>query len=65
MKSLRLGVAEGDGDVLDVRNGPGGDALTLVVSARTVEISGTVTDYQGPANGAPVMLFGEGKIPAK
>ena len=61
MKSLRLGAAEGDGDVLDVRNGSGGDSLTLVVSVQTGEIGGTVSDDKGPVGGAQVSLFAEGR----
>ena len=45
--SLRLGSAETDGDILDVRNGAAG-VLTLTISAVTGEISGTVRDSKGP-----------------
>jgi hypothetical protein len=60
VKSLRMGAMEADGNVLDVLNGAGGDPLTLVVSAATGEISGTVSDSKGPVRSAMVMLMQDG-----
>jgi hypothetical protein len=55
VKSLRLGAVEGD--TLDVRNGSGGAARTLLVCAARGEISGTVSDSNGPVSGAKVIVM--------
>jgi protocatechuate 3,4-dioxygenase beta subunit len=55
IKSIRLGDAETEGDVLDLRNG-GGAAVTIVVSSAVAQVSGTVTDSNGPVAGATVVL---------
>ena len=55
VKSLSLGSVQVDGDILDVRNGSGGGALTLTISADTGEISGIVSDSKGPVAGVMVM----------
>jgi hypothetical protein len=56
VRSIRLGAVEVDGDILDLRNGSGGGSLTLLVSAATCEISGTVSDSDGPVAGAMVEI---------
>lgn len=56
VKSMRLGSMEIDGAVLDLSNGSGGADLTLLLSAATGSISGTVQDDQGNAAGTVVVL---------
>jgi len=56
VKSMRLGSQDVEGNVIDLRYGASG-ALTLVVSADTCEISGTVSDAKGPMAGAMVGLL--------
>ncbi len=56
VKSVRQGSTETEGDVLDVRNGPNGP-LTLRLGSVRAEISGVVTDSDGPAVGVPVALL--------
>jgi len=55
VKSLRAGDTEVDGDVLDVRNGAPGP-LTVTLSSNYCEISGTVSDSNGPLADATVLL---------
>jgi hypothetical protein len=55
VKSLRAGDTESEGDILDVRNGSAGP-LTVTVSANFCEVSGTVSDFKGPVDNAPVIL---------
>jgi hypothetical protein len=57
VKSLRLGAVETEGDILDVRNGAGGGALTLMLSTATGDIEGTVRDSKGPVAGAMVLVM--------
>jgi Carboxypeptidase regulatory-like domain len=56
IKSMRLGDTEMQGSFLDVRNGTGGAALTVVVSSLVGQISGTVTNSDGPVAGATIAL---------
>jgi hypothetical protein len=58
VKSVRQGPTETEGDVLDVRNGPNGP-LTVRIGSVTAEVSGAVTDSDGPASGVPVALLPE------
>jgi len=44
------------GAKLDLRNGAGGAAMTILVGAATGEVSGTVRDEKGPVAQAPVTL---------
>jgi hypothetical protein len=55
VKSVRAGDTETDGDILDVRNGSVGP-VTVTISSNFCEISGTVSDSNGPATNAMVML---------
>jgi len=56
VKSVRLGDVETAGPILDVRNGANGAALTVVVSSNMCEVSGTVSDSNGPVADARVAL---------
>jgi hypothetical protein len=55
VKSLRTGDTEVDGDILDARNGSPGP-LTVTLSSNFCEISGTVSDANGPVSGAQLIL---------
>jgi hypothetical protein len=44
--------------ILDLGNGPGGDLVTVMVSANWAGIGGTVTDANGPVSGATVIVGG-------
>ena len=56
VKSLRAGeTKETEGDILDVRNGSAGP-VTVTLSSNFCEISGTVSDSNGPVNDAAVVL---------
>jgi protocatechuate 3,4-dioxygenase beta subunit len=55
VKSVRAGDTETDGDILDVRNGSAGP-VTVTISSNFCEISGTVTDSNGPVSDAMVAL---------
>jgi hypothetical protein len=59
VKSVRLGSAESDDRELDLRNGPGEGALTVLLSAHWGEIGGTVGDSNGPVGGAAVLEIQE------
>ena len=59
VKSMTLGSVRMDGDILDLRNGSGGASLTAVASSNACEISGTVSDFNGPVVGAQVALAPE------
>jgi hypothetical protein len=59
VKSVRLGSVESDDRELDLRNGPDEGALTVLLSARWGEISGTVGDSNGPVGGAAVLEIQE------
>ncbi len=59
VKSMQLGPAPIDGAVLDLRNGAGGTSLALVLSSAMAAISGTVSDYSGPAAHAVVVILPE------
>ena len=56
VKSMRLGSTVIDGAVLDLSNGSGGADLSLLVTAATGSISGTVQDDSGNAASAIVAL---------
>jgi hypothetical protein len=59
VKTVRLGQAETAGPTLDMRNGAGGAALTLVVSGAMGSVAGSVSDDRGPAANARVFLLPE------
>jgi hypothetical protein len=59
VKTMRLGTTEIPGGILDLSGGLTGASLTLAVRRSTGEISGTVNDANGPAEGALVALVGE------
>jgi hypothetical protein len=52
VQSARLGNVESDNSKIDLRNGSHGDSLILTLSANWAEISGTVSDANGPVAGA-------------
>jgi hypothetical protein len=56
IKSIRIGDTQFEGDVLDLRGGIAGGALTVVVSSAVGQVSGTVTDINGPVSGAVIAL---------
>ena len=55
IRSVRVGDRETEGDVVDLSNGPAGP-LTVMVSSNVCEVSGTVSDTQGPVVQAQVAL---------
>jgi hypothetical protein len=55
VKSVRIAGKETDGDILDVRSGAPGP-VTVTLSSNRCEISGTVSDSNGPVTGATVGL---------
>jgi hypothetical protein len=55
VKSVRAGETETEGDILDVRNGSAGP-VTVLVSSNYCEVSGTVSDSNGPAADGSVVL---------
>ena len=57
VKSVMLGNVQVDGNVLNLRNGSAGAALTVVLSSAFGSVSGTVSDAAGPVNGARVALL--------
>ena len=57
VKSMQLGSQSIDGSVLDLSNGSGGAALTLLVSPATGSVSGTVRDDKGNPAEARVVLI--------
>jgi hypothetical protein len=61
VKSMRLGSMAIDGAVLDLSNGSNERDLSLLVSAATGSISGTVQDDQGNAAGTVVVLTDAGE----
>jgi hypothetical protein len=56
VRAVRQGSIDTDGDILDVRNGPNGP-LTLRLGSVRANISGVVTDSNGPARGVQVALL--------
>jgi hypothetical protein len=56
VKSLRAGDTEVEGNILDLRNGSPG-ALTVTLSSNFCEISGTVSDTNGPVSDAQLVLL--------
>jgi len=58
VKSVRAGDTETEGDILDVRNGSPGP-VTVTVSSNFCEISGTVSDANGPVKNAYVVLVSQ------
>ncbi len=56
VKAITLGQHAAEGNVLDLRNGAAGAALTVLVSAAFGTVSGTVADDSGPVAGARVAL---------
>jgi hypothetical protein len=61
VKSMRLGATAIEGAVLDLSNGSSGADLSLLVSASTGSISGTVQDDRGNAAGTVVVLTNAGE----
>ncbi len=61
VKSMKLGSQSIDGSVLDLSNGSGGAALTLLLSPATGSVSGTVRDDKGNPAGARVVLTRDGE----
>ena len=59
VKSLRAGDTETEGNILDVSNGSRGP-VTLTLSSNFAEISGTASDFKGPAADVRIALVGEG-----
>ena len=57
VKSVRAGMTETEGDLLDVRNGSAGP-VTVTVSSNFCELSGRVNDSKGPVANATVVMFG-------
>ncbi|MEO8371861.1 MAG: carboxypeptidase-like regulatory domain-containing protein [Candidatus Solibacter sp.] len=57
VKSVTLGDTQRDGNVLYLRNGSAGAALTVLLSSAFGSVSGTVADQSGPVNGARVALL--------
>jgi hypothetical protein len=57
VKSLQLGQVHLDGNILDLRNGPAGGALDVVVSSAVSDLTGVVEDGKGPVEGARVALM--------
>ena len=57
VKSVTLGNTQVDGNVLNLRNGSAGAALTVVLSSAFGAVSGTVRDQSGPVAGARVALL--------
>jgi len=55
VKSVRAGSTEVEGDVLEARNGPPGP-VTVTLSSNYCEITGSVSDSNGPLTDATVML---------
>jgi len=55
VRSVRVGETETEGDILDLRNGSSGP-LTVTVSSNFCEVSGTVSDSNGPVTDAAVVL---------
>ncbi len=64
IKSISVGGAETAGDILDLRSGPPGDVMVTVASV-TGEISGVVSDGNGPAAGVTVVAFGQRPMNAR
>jgi hypothetical protein len=56
VKSMRLGSTLIEGSILDLNNGSGGADLTIIVSAATGSVSGTVRPSEGSAAGTTVAL---------
>jgi len=56
VKSVRIGSKETEGDLLDLGDGPAGP-ITVTLSSVTAQISGTVTDANGPAPRVRVALL--------
>lgn len=56
IRSLRLETETSEGNLLDLRNGATGGALSVLVSSAVAEISGVVSDGNGPAANARVAL---------
>jgi protocatechuate 3,4-dioxygenase beta subunit len=58
VKSVSVGNTDAAGDILDLRNGPAG-AVKVTVGSVTGEVSGVVSDANGPAAGARVVMFAD------
>ncbi len=55
VKSIRAGMTETEGEILDVRNGSPGP-ISVTLSSNYCEVSGTVTDSNGPVSDAQVVM---------
>ena len=58
VRSVRIGSAETEGDILDVHNGPAGPVI-IAVSSLMCQVTGTVRDSNGPAANTRVVLVPE------
>jgi protocatechuate 3,4-dioxygenase beta subunit len=58
VKSVRAGTTETEGDIIDLRNGSPGP-ITISVSSHFAEVSGKVSDSEGPAANDAVVLASE------
>jgi Carboxypeptidase regulatory-like domain len=56
VRSLRLGMDATEGSLLDLRNGVTGSALSVLVSSAVGEVTGVVSDSNGPIPNARVAL---------
>jgi hypothetical protein len=56
VKSVRAGETETEGNMLDVRNGSPG-LVTVTVSSNFCELSGTVSDTNGPVSDARILIL--------
>jgi protocatechuate 3,4-dioxygenase beta subunit len=65
VRSIRLGSETTEGDLLDLRNGASGGALLLQVSSAVGEISGVVSDSNGPVASARVVLSVDDRNPER
>jgi hypothetical protein len=57
IKSMRFGDTSIEGEVLDLTNVTSGAPLTVVLSSAMAQITGTITDSNGPAPGVQIVLL--------
>ena len=62
VRSLRLGLDATDGNLFDLRNGASGGALSVLVSSAVGEVTGVVSDGNGPVANARVTLSLDDRI---
>jgi hypothetical protein len=56
VRSLRLGLDASEGNLLDLRNGAAGGVLSVLLSSAMGEVTGVVSDSNGPVPNASVAL---------